>query len=105
MKEFIRIMNKYVILLIVSSLFGIPWFYLSHIFFKNYQPDSFVNYVPSIANYLIRLIVIVLIIIDFRKNNLKNILLTCIATLFYPLLGIVIFAILFIDNERNKANA
>ena len=105
MREFIKTINKYAILLIVSSLFGMPWFYLRYLFFKNYVPDSFVDSIPTIVDYLIRLIVIVLLIIDFKKTNLKNIILTCIAALFFPLLGIVIFSILWIENERNKANA
>lgn len=105
MTEFIKIINKYVILLIVSSLFGLPWFYVRYLLFKNYEPESFIDSIPTIVDYLIRLIVIVLLIIDFKKYNLKDIVLTCIAALFFPLLGIVIFSVLWIENEKNKANA
>lgn len=105
MREFIRTINKYVILLIISSLFGIPWFYLRSLLFPEFRPDSIVNSIPNIVSYVVRLIVIVLLIIDFKKNDLKNTVVTCIAALFFPLLGIVIFAILLIESERKKANA
>ena len=82
------------------------WFYLSYLILTNYRPDSIIiSYIPTIVEYVIRLIVIVLLIIDFKKNNLKNVILACISTLFFPLLGIVIFSILLIESERKKANA
>jgi hypothetical protein len=105
MREFIKTINKYAILLIVSSLFGMPWFYLRYLIFDDYRPDSIINFIPTFVDYLIRLIVIVLLIIDFKKNNLKNIVVTTIATLFFPLLGIVMFSILLIEKRRDKANA
>ena len=105
MREFIKVINKYVILLIISSLFGMPWFYLRYLLFHDYRPDSIVNSIPTIVNYAIRLIVIILLIVDFKKSDLKNVVLTCIAALFFPLLGIVIFSILLIESERKKANA
>jgi len=109
MREFIKTINKYAILLIVSSLFGMPWLYLRFQLFNEYNPESFINYIPTFVDYLIRLIVIVLLIIDFKRNNLKNIIVTTIAALFFPLLGIVMFSILLIEKGReqvkDKANA
>ena len=105
MKEFIKKINKYIILLIISSLFGMPWFYFRFIIFEYAGPDSIIESIPTIVDYLIRLIVIILLIIDFKKENLKNMVLTCIATLFYPLLGIIIFSILLIEKGREKASA
>jgi hypothetical protein len=100
MNEFIKVINKYVILLIVISLFGMPWFYIRHILFENNIADTIINYIPAFVEYLIRLIVIVLLIIDFRKYNLKNVVISCIGALFFPLLGIVIFALMLLENER-----
>lgn len=105
MREFIRTINKYVILLIISSLFGMPWVYLRYLLFPDYRPDSIINSIPIYIDYLIRLIVIILLIIDFKKNDLKNVVLTCIAALFFPLLGIVVFSIILIESERKKTNA
>ena len=99
MNELVKALNKYVILLIVSSLFGMPWFYIRFLVFKDYGPDSIVNSIPTCADYLIRVIVVILLIIDFKKYKLRNIVISCLAALFFPLLGIVIFGILLLGNE------
>jgi hypothetical protein len=104
MTELLKKLNKYIILLIISSLFGMPWIYLKYSLFEYNGPDSIIESIPTIIDYLIKLTVIVLLIIDFKKEQLKNIVLTCIAAFLYPLLGIVIFAIMIIDKER-KASA
>lgn len=105
MKDFIKKINKYVILMIVSSLFGMPWFYFRRLIFEYNGPDSIIESIPTFIDYAIRLTVIILLIIDFKKENLKNVVLTCIATLFFPLLGIVIFSLLLIESNRQKASA
>lgn len=104
MKDFIKKLNKYIILMIVSSLFGMPWFYFRHLIFQYNGPDSIIEFIPTLVDYAVRLTVTVLLIIDFKKEGLKNLVLTCIAALFFPLLGIVIFAILLIENNRQNAN-
>ena len=103
MNEFIKIISKYVILLIVVSLFGMPWFYIRFWLYDLYPPGSFVDSIPGIVDYLNRIITIILLIIDFKKYNLKNVVISCISALFFPLLGIVIFALLYLEKE--KANA
>jgi hypothetical protein len=105
MNELIKALNKYVILLIISSLFGVPWFYIRYSVFKDFSPDSILNSIPTLMEYLTRLIVIVLLIIDFKKYRIKNAIISCVAALFFPLLGIVTFGILLLGNERNKVNA
>ena len=105
MNDFIKAINKYVILLIVISLFGMPWMYMRYWLFESYSPDSLVFRIPTYIDYLVRLVVIILLIIDFKKYNLKNVVISCIGALFFPLLGMVIFAIMFIANQKNKANA
>jgi len=102
MSEFIKKINKYIILLIISSLFGMPWFYIRFFIFEYSGPNAIIESIPTIIDYLIKLTVIVLLIIDFKKEQLKNIILTCIAAFLYPLLGIVIFAIMLIDKEIKK---
>lgn len=103
MNEFIKTINKYVILLIVVSLFGMPWFHIRFWLYELYPPESFVDSIPSIVDYLIRIIVIILLIIDFKKNNLKNVVISCISALFFPLLGNVIFAIMYLEKEKATA--
>ena len=104
MTKIVKILNKYIILLIISSVLGLPWFYIRLAFFINYESNSAIDLIPRYVDYLIRLIVIILLIIDFKKYQLKYILVTCIAALFFPLLGVVTFAIILLEREKNKAN-
>lgn len=102
MKEFSTTINKYVILQIVLAFFGKPWFYLGCHFSNNMNSALILNTIPDLADYIIRIITVILLIIDFNKFKLKNVLLSCIAALFFPLLGIVSFTILLLMNERNN---
>jgi hypothetical protein len=104
MNKLMKVLNKYIIVLIVMSLFGMLWLYLRHLMFDmtNHETFNLVDSIPGYVNYLIRLIVIVLLIIDFRKQKLKHVVLTSIATLFYPLLGIVVFALLMLEKEKER---
>jgi len=103
MNEFIKTINKYAILLIVVSIFGIPWFHIRSLLYELYPPGSFLDSIPTIVGYLIRIIVIILLIIDFKKYDLKNVVISCISALFFPLLGIVIFAIMYLGKEKTNA--
>ena len=80
-----------------------PWVYFRHLIFEYNGPDSIIESIPTIVDYLIKLLVIILLIIDFKKENLKNIVLTCIAAFLFPMLGIVIFSILLIEKERKAS--
>lgn len=105
MNDFIKILNKYIILIIITSIFGLPWFYLKNYFFSQgmTMDNFFIDSLPSIIDYIIRFIVAFLIYKDFKKNGLDNVVLSSIIAFFYPILGIVIFAILFIDKQvRNN---
>jgi len=103
-KKFIQTLNKYVVLFIVSGLFGMPWIYLRNFIIETVGYHDFIEYFPTIIDYLIRLIIIVLLVVDFRKERLKNVWLTCIATLLYPLLGVVIFTVLLIEKEKKPVH-
>jgi len=108
MNKFIKILNKYVILLIIDSLFGKPWFYVRYLLLRDREySDSIsminiINTIPTYVDYLFRIIVIILLIIDFKKHNLKGVVFSCIAALFYPLLGITLFAILLLLEENSN---
>ena len=106
MTDLLKVLNKYIILLIISSLFGMPWFYVQNLLFdiNNHEVYALTSSIPNYVNYLIRLIIIILLIIDFKKENLKFIVLTCIATLFYPLLGVVILSLLLLEKGKEKAS-
>ncbi len=105
MTQLLKVLNKYIILLIISSLFGMPWLYIRHLLFdlNNQETYNLIDSIPGYINYLIRLVIIILLIIDFRKENLNYIVVTCIATLFYPLLGVVILSLLLLEKEIASA--
>lgn len=89
--------------MILSSMFGMPWFYIRHWIFEYGGPDSVIDSIPTFVSYFFKIIIIIFLISDFKKENLKNLVLTCIAAFFYPLLGVTIFAILMIQKERSSA--
>lgn len=113
MNKLLTILNKYIILLILWSIVGMAWVYIQPVIMRNVMASSTdlessfsnINSLPTYIDYIIRVIIVVLIAIDFKKHKLNYILLTCIASLFYPLLGIVILSFLLIEKWNEKASA
>ena len=109
MNNFPKTINKYIIILIGYSLLGMPWMYIRYLFIRSCNPSyelmTNIESIPTYIDYLIRIIVVALLIFDFKKYQLKNAILSCIAALFFPLLGIVVFAIMFLLDEKNKTCA
>jgi len=107
MSEFIKTLNKYVILLIVSSLWGMPWLYIRWFLFQKYENINIevikvINAIPNYFDWFFRILIIVLLIIDFKKYNLKNVILSCVAALFSPFLGIFVFVILLLLDVKKQ---
>ena len=107
MNRLLKILKKYIALLIVSSLFGIVWIYvISDIFTSNdFELFNSIKSISKYVDYFIRIIITVLLIFDFKKHKLNNIILTCISALIYPLLGIVILSLLLLEKWKEKAGA
>ena len=107
MSEFIKTLNKYIILLIVSSLWGMPWVYIRYFLYTKFDLSNnfkIIDAIPSYLDLLFRILIIVLLIFDFKKYNLKNAIISCIAAFFFPFLGIFIFAILLLLDEKKLNN-
>ena len=112
MNRLLKILNKYIVLLILWSIVSMTWIYVQPIFMRkgmlsssNFESYSLINSLPTYIDYIIRIIIVILIAIDFKKHKLNYVVLTCIATLFYPLLGIVILSLLLIEKWKEKASA
>ena len=101
MKEFLKTINKYAILIIIPSIFGKIWFFILPLM-GIFENSLHINDIPYYFELLINIIIIILLIFDFRKYKLKNALLTCIAALFFPLFGVVMFSILLFLKEREE---
>ena len=102
-----KILNKYIVLLILWSIVSMAWIYIQPIFMRkgilsstDFESYSLINSLPTYIDYIIRIIIVILLAIDFKRHKLNYIVLTCIATLFYPLLGIVILSLLLIEKRK-----
>lgn len=102
MNDFVKTINKYVILLIIDAFFGIAWFYIRYWLFE-ISTVPLLEQLPTIIDYVIRIIIITLLVGDFKKYNLKNAFISCLGALFFPLLGVVIFSIMYILKEKARA--
>lgn len=112
MNRLLKTLNKYIIILIIWSFFGTIWTYIFPLFFRNNILNStgadFYTHIISLPTYishLIHIIVTILLVVDLKKENLSNIILISLATLFYPLLGIVILSLLLLEKWKDKAGA
>jgi len=103
MKDIINHINKYGIVLILSSLFGHLWFYLQSLLFSHRIIDQNTLWyaIPTYTGYFFQVLVSVLLFIDIRKYNMKYYLIP-IMGLFYPLLGVSAFLILHIYKTANE---
>ena len=107
MNRLLKILNKYIVLLILWSIVSMTWIYIQPIFMRkgmlsttDFESYSLINSLPTYIDYIIRIIIVILIAIDIKKHKLNYVILTCIATLFYPLLGIVILSLLLIEKWK-----
>ena len=114
MNNFIKIINKYIILLIIPGILNYLWSllinqvyfnidnkFISQIRDRIYDDlESYAFSIPTYFSFIFHFIIIGFLIYDFRKYKLKNVLLTCIATYFFPILGVAIFLILYILKEN-----
>lgn len=116
MKEFIKLINKYAILLIIPRLFSFLWDIFIRELYFNIDNQYILNikerllmdvnlYLYSIPTYfslIFNFIIIGFLIYDFRRHKLKYTLLTCIAAYFYPIFGVAVFLILYIFKEKQQ---
>lgn len=88
--------------MIIDSLLFAPWQYLFNVF----NPETFknLNDIQTYGDMLVRAFVILFLIIDFKKENLKYVIIACASAIFYPMLGIIIFALLYLEKQYNKAD-
>ena len=95
-------LNKYIAVMILNSLLFAPWALVFDIF----NPEVFRNIgdIQEYGDYLVRLLTIVFLIADFQKEKLNYVIISCISSLFYPLLGIIIFGLLYLEKQTEEAS-
>ena len=90
---------KYIIILLIDSLLFTPWAPIS-----NLQHFILYDEILTYGDYVIRLTTVILLLFDLRKEKLQYLVLGVLGGLFYPLLGITILAILYLE-KQTKAYA
>ncbi len=113
MKELTKVINKYLILLIIPQAFSLLWNtlinqiygHIDNIFLSNLKETIFNDFsvyafsTPIYLNLLFKFIIIGYLFSDFKKYQLKNLTLTILASFIYPILGVFILSVLFLNNK------
>jgi hypothetical protein len=99
----INTLNKYIFILIISAILGMPWLFASYLIRLENTIDwlEVINYV----NIIIKLLIAVLVLYDCKKLKLNPIFLIVVATVVYPLFGIVLMSLIIIEKSKDKACA
>lgn len=98
----IRPLTKYIVITIIQSITFLPW----NIFlaFSNEKTFHMLNNFQTYGDYFVKIMTVIFIVIDFKKEKLPYMILACISSLFYPFLGMMIFALLFLEKESKPAD-
>lgn len=113
MKELTKVINKYLILLIIPQAFSLLWNtlinqiygHIDNIFLSNLKETIFNDFsiyafsAPIYFNLLFKFLIIGYLFSDFKRYQLKNLTLTIIASFIYPILGVFILSVLFLNNK------
>ncbi|WP_412464433.1 hypothetical protein [Flavobacterium mekongense] len=101
--KLISILNKYIILLIVNSIIFLPWIYWFDLSIEgNFE---IFNEFQTYGNYLVKVLTTIFLIFDFKREKINYLFLSCVAGFFLPILGIVIFSLLYLEKTFNQASA
>ena len=95
-------LTKYIVITIIQSITFLPWNMVLD--FSNGKSFETLTTYQTYADYFVKIMTAIFIFIDFKKEKLPYMILICIASLFYPFLAMVIFALLFLEKE-SKASA
>ena len=79
------------------QIFNPDFFFLHNFMYRNMVIDIVLN-LPNV-------IIAILLFKDMKFETLAFKLLTCVVAFFMPLLGILIYGLLFLTNDNNKIEA
>lgn len=105
MNQYLTATKKYILLLLIGSIFEFIWFYLLPMLLGEIENPLFLTISPA-GDYFwftIKIIMVILLFADFQKREFKHYWPTFLCTLFYPLLGLVVFSILLLKDDGNKS--
>ena len=106
MIDLIRILNKYIIVLLIWTIFDLMRILVIPMLIKygiieslNPGTYSLLNSFPILI--IIKVVIFLFIVFDMKKYELNHFLLTSISALFFPLLGIIVLSIILIEKQNN----
>jgi hypothetical protein len=83
----------------IESLIFFPWIFIldldNHQNFKNFEN------LQTYSEYFVKVLIVIFLIIDFRKFKLPYLFLVSIASLINPFIGTIIFALLFLESQKS----
>ena len=100
--KLIKPLTKYIIITIFHSMVFFPW----NMILDMSKPQTFeaLNNFQTYGDLFVKIMTAIFLFVDFKREKLPFTILVCISSLFYPFLGIVVFALLYLEKE-NKASA
>lgn len=99
--KLLKILTKYIVIMLIHSVIFFPWMMILNV--SNDRLFETVDDIQTYGDYFVKIITALLIFLDFKKEKLPYIAIACVSSLFYPFLGIVIFALLYLE-KQNKAS-
>jgi hypothetical protein len=99
--ELLKPLIKYIILIIINSIIFAPWGFILD--FSDDKVFENLGNFQTFGDYAIRVATMLFLAIDFKKANLNYAFLACLSSLFYPLLGIIVFSLLFLEKEKQAS--
>lgn len=89
---------KYSMLFILDSFLFAPWAQLFRIL--DHITWEELDQLQTLGDYLLRIVTVIFLLLDCKKAKVNYTLFVCLAGLFYPLLGVVLFALLFLEQQQ-----
>ena len=107
MTPLLKILLKYIIILIISSILN-TFSFFSFTFYREllgFDNLDIIQSIPTYIDYLVRILIVILLAIDIKREKIKFVWLICIAGFFYSLLGILIFALMYLEKKQKEVSA
>jgi len=97
--KLLKHLTKYIIVMIIDALIFFPWAFILDL--SNDQNFKNLDNIQTYSNYIVKVLIVIFLIIDFRKFKFPYLFLVCIASLINPFIGTIIFALLFLESQKS----
>ncbi len=103
MTQLIRLISKYSILLVLSTLISKIVFYYSSFYLHDISFDekSIWFNISKYIIYFFQLVIAIFLLIDLKRLKMKHYFIALVG-LFYPIMGITALLLIILYNDRNN---